>query len=294
MANTGPSSVLQYLFILGVIFSSVFSASGTIIYADSLLMDGPMSRPHQIFTDSELRYYDLPTYGSETYWIVNAANLEEELLEDNEFWGLLYNDFYRYYDKADINVSTELKKKIFEKSELYTEFKDDMNFTRNILIADTIHMPLRDFFNYAREYDINRGGFLVQEELYGELPPFKQKEHSASNSRSRTLTVDIIGRPRSVGSRYPKYFVIPDNLKSKIDISNDRKFKFFIPIKKEEIAVQIEDMNGPYDNSFELLIQFHYVDKSEPYIELVDILLLDNKNNRILWTLAKGDMSDIN
>lgn len=274
----------------------IFSANTTnaeILLADSLLSDGPLSRPHQVFSDAELRYYELPTYDAKTYWIVNSANLEEEILEDYGFWGLLYNDFYRYYHNAEINVSTELKKKVFENSDLYSEMKDEMDFTRNILLSDTIHMPLRHFVNYAREYDIKRGGFLVREELDEELPPFYQNPTPTTKSRYKTLSVEIISNPRSAGSYYPKYFVIPKSLKNKFESYNERRFSFFMPIANEKIAVQIEDMNRPYDTSFELLLQFHYVQNPEPRIELVDIILLSNKDNRILWTLSKGDLSVI-
>ena len=285
------ATIFYKISFLALLIFSANTSYAEILFADSLLSDGPLSRPHQIFSDAELRYYELPTYDAKTYWIVNSANLEEEILEDYGFWGLLYNDFYRYYHNAEINVSTELKKKVFEKSDLYTELKEEMDFTRNILLSDTIHMPLRNFVNYAREYDVNRGGFLVREELDEELPPFYQSPTNTTNSRYKTLSVDIISNPISAGSEYPKYFVIPKALKNKIESSNGRKFSFFMPIANEAIAVQIEDMNRPYDTSFDLLLQFHYVQNPEPIIELVDIILLSNKDNRILWALSKGDLS---
>ncbi len=241
--------------IILVLFSAI-SAYADVLCADSLLTTGETSRPHQIFTDSELTLYELPTYDDQTYWVVNSTNLDEVILNNCEFWGLLYNDFYRFYHNADINVSTDLKKKIFENSDQYVELKDEMNVIRSFLLSDTIHMPLRNFVNYAREYDVKRGGFLIREELDNELPPFFSKESPHSNSLSKTLTVEIISNH---GSYYPKYFVIPNSLKGKIDFVKGRKFSFFMPIANEDIAVQIEDMNRPYDNSFDLLMQFHYV-----------------------------------
>lgn len=267
---------------------SSFSLNAETLSADSLLTDGPLSRPHQIFTDEELYHYELPTYDDKTYWVVNSANLDEEILEDNGFWGLLYNDFYRYYHNAEINVSTELKKKVFEKSDLYSEMKDEMNFTREILLSDTIHMPLRHFVNYAREYDVNRGGFVVREELDSELPPFYMKVTPTSKN-NRNISVRMISEPSVAGSGYPKYFFIPKSLENKIESVDGRRFSFFLPIANEDIALQIEDMNRPYDKNFDLLLQFHYVQKPEPIVELVDIILLRNKDNSIIWTLTRGD-----
>lgn len=287
------TSITHRLFFVSVvILFSVIPVSADVLFADSLLTTGATSRPHQIFTDSELILYELPTYDAKTYWVVNSTNLDEEILDDYSFWGLLYNDFYRYYHNADINVSTDLKKKVFEKSDLYTELKDEMKSTRDILLSDTIHMPLHNFVNYAREYDIKRGGFFIREELDKELPPFISDKTSNVKYHGKTLSINIIHEPRAKESRYPKYFAIPNSLSGKIESTNDRHFSFFMPIANEEIAVQIEDMNRPYDNSFDLLIQFHYVQKPEPYVELVDIILLRNKDKHIIWTLSNGDLSN--
>ena len=293
MRNEAQSYLIHKFIVLAISIFSAFPLYAGIVYADSLFTSGPTSRPHQIFTDLELLEYDLPTYDAKTYWIVNSSNLDEEILDDESCWGLLYNDFYRYYHNADINVSTELKKKVFEKSALYNEFRNDMDFTRDILISDTIHMPLHNFVGYAREYDVKRGGFLIREELDAQLPPFFTNKPSKARSKNKDLFVEVIDNPILNGTDYPQYLKIPSSLKGKIESFNGRNFSFFIPIANEEIAVQIEDMNHPFENSFDLLMQFHYVQANTPYIELVDVILLSNKDKRIIWTLDKGDLSNM-
>ncbi len=293
MRDETQSYLIHIFIVLAISIFSAFPLYADIVYADSLFTSGPTSRPHQIFTDSELLEYDLPTYDAKTYWIVNASNLDDEILDDESFWGLLYNDFYRYYHNADINVSTELKKKFFEKSDIYKEFRNDMDLTRDILISDTIHMPLHNFVGYAREYDVKRGGFLIKEELDAQLPPFFTNKPSKARSKNNDLFVEVIDTPNLNGTDYPQYFKIPSSLKGKIESFNGRNFSFFMPIANEEIAIQIEDMNRPYENSFDLLLQFHYIQDKTPYIELVDVILLSNKDKRIIWTLDKGDLSNM-
>lgn len=286
------------IFVISIIFASPMYAND--LFADSLFTSGVTSRPHQIFSNSELLYYHIPSYDGTRYWIVNSANLDELILDDENFWGLLYNDFYRYYHDADINVSTDLKKKNFEKSDLFEEFRNDMNFERNLLISDTIHMPLHRFANYKHEYDVNKGGFHINEELDYNLPPFLTNRPNRQSKEKSKYEINFGNEPNktNIDRTYePKYFKIPSSLKGKIESFENRYFSFFMPIANEEIALQIEDMClredivQPSENSFELLIQFHYIQAKTPFIELVDVILLRIKDQRIIWTLSKGDLS---
>lgn len=292
MKTVSQTYLIRKFFLIAISIISAFPVYADHLFADSLFTSGPTSRPHQIFTDKELLEYDLPTYDAKTYWIVNSSNLDEEILDDESFWGLLYNDFYRYYHNADINVSTDLKKKVFEKSDLYKELKNEMDFTRDILISDTIHMPLLKFRYYNHVYDVKKGGFLIRGSLDSKLPPFSPTRPSKAKSKYEVFFDEDPNSPNNDRTDYPKYFKIPSSLKGKIEQFNGRRFSFFMPIANEEIAIQIEDFNQSCENSFDLLMQFHYVQDQTPYIELVDIILLSNKDKRIIWTLNQGDLSN--
>ena len=74
---------------------------------------------------------------------------------------LFNNDFYEFYHNAEIDFSSPLKRKKFEQSQDYAEWKDEMQMQRDFVIGDTLHMPLEGIYREPIQYDVNRGGFII-------------------------------------------------------------------------------------------------------------------------------------
>lgn len=192
----------------------------------------------------------------------------------NEFISLFKDDVYGMIHDKDIDLSTPLKKKLFERTERYAKYDSLFHIIQKHTLNHAIHYWDKVETNYKlsyRQYDLDRGGFLFHFN-----PPFSTY----------------------VPSKFSHSFI--------------RKDTFIAKVNNLDVASLIEDSYGK-NNDFIIcyLIQHH---SSEPpkgytlsmstenshysstspsfYFELLDIQLIHQDSKRIIWSLTLGDLSN--
>lgn len=259
-----------------IILLSCLSASSQ-VYIDSLLSNGLDERPHKVYSEKERKMLGFDRTGEP--WVISIGGYGDFLEDEESMEALLLNDFYKFYHNTSLDFSTPLKRKRFELTEEYKEWKEEMNMIRDYVISDTLHMPIRDIYNYSHEYDVDNGCFLfsAQGPSIGSIP-----------------------------------LCVPHYLKKHFKTTDTYCFSFYVPIHNWNVAAEIEDQNlQPY--SYDFLIRFKYRDKEpkdssyrkeskkqqyilspinkSPYLEVVDVILYKVSTGQIVWSMLLGDFS---
>lgn len=270
------------------------------IYLDSLLSDGLSEKPHQLYSYKERRFFNLPY--NDASWVIDNGG-ESDVIDNYAFWGLLYNDFYIYYHNAKIDLSSPLKKKMFEQSEDYNSFLDDMQTSRNRILCDTIHFPLDGVLGYVHEYDVTKGGFSLSSDLPNEFPDFPPQ----SKSIRRLNTQVSLSHESDNGCKYavlssssnnniPRDLTISQSIRKQFSRVSGRKIQFFVPISNLDVAVDIENSvsgeNVPKDDNYQFLCRVKYCNEPHSIMEIVDIILFKTSNRQVVWSMTLGDLSD--
>lgn len=264
--------ILSYIFLL-----SCLNASGQ-VFIDSLLSNGLDERPHKEYSEKERKVLELDRNGDP--WVISIGGAGDFLEDEESMEALLLNDFYKFYHNTSLDFSTPLKRKRFEQTEEYKEWKEEMNTIRDYVLSDTLHMPIRDIYNYSHEYDVDNGCFLFSAQglFIGGIP-----------------------------------LCIPNSLKKHFKTADTYCFSFYAPIQNWDVAAEIEDQKLP-PYSYDFLIRFKYRDKEpknniypktskkqqyvlfpinkSPYLEVVDVILYKVSTGQVVWSMLLGDLSD--
>lgn len=288
----------RFLLLLTLIFS--VSPAFCQISLDSLLSDGLSEKPHQLYSYKERRCLDLPY--NDNSWVIDNGG-EADIVDNYAFWGLLYNDFYIYYHDANIDLSTPLKKKMFEQSEDYNSFLSDMQTLRNRIVCDTIHFSLDGVLGHVHEYDVSKGGFFLSAELPNEMPDFPplsknirrlNTQVSISSETSNGCEYAIISS--SSNNYIPRDLSINDLIKKNFQRVSGRKIYFFVPISNLNVAVDIENSgygdNVPKDDNYQFICRVKYCNEPHPTMEIVDRIMFETNNRQVVWSMSLGDISE--
>lgn len=197
-------------------------------------------------------------------------------LTPDEFISVFKDDVFGIIHENDVDLSTPLKKKLFEESRLYAKYDSAFQIVKGLVYNHTIHFwdkstlhPRKSAFT---NYDLEKGGFR-----FAYNPPFST--------------------------------VIPDEFVASFIRDNKT---FFVPIKNLKVASMIEDSYGKNDD-FVLcyLIRHHsgepplgytlnmstgsssyYTSDPSFYFELTDIRLTHSNTQQLVWSLKDGDLSE--
>lgn len=266
-------------FLLSFLFT--FSIASGQVFLDSLLSNGfDDERPHQLYSAKERRYLELDEYDHS--WVIPIGGAGDFIIDGESMLALFNNDFYEFYHNAEIDFSSPLKRKKFEQSQDYAEWKDEMQMQRDFVIGDTLHMPLEGIYREPIQYDVNRGGFIIS--------PYHPSV--AGNSK----------------------FLIPTKLTKFFD--NPRlSFDFFCNISNEDIALELENTDRYEPYKYDFLVRFRYLENppankpgnagkgngrqvmftdssKTPHFEIVDIILYKTSNEQVVWSMLLGDLSN--
>lgn len=270
-------SSIRILFSIVLVIMSTSFAFGQ-KYLKDILFNGDEEKPHMVYSAAERTQFRLRP--NSYYWSVNNNKIENE-----KFWGLLENDFYSFYDIKDVDLSSPLKRKIYEKTDEYKVKGEEMTRLRNLVLNETIHVPFTGL-KYEHQYDVNKGGFVLECELPSYFPHLTEDNYGNSD------------RPKSIDSTKPApdFITISNMVKKYVEqVYYDNSFNFFMPISNEEVALGIEETrnggNYPQDDDYQFLLRLKYCATPIPSLEIVDIILYRPIDNQIVWSATTGDLS---
>lgn len=251
------------------------------VFLDSLLSNGLDERTHQLYSNKERRSLDLDRYDNS--WVITIGGAGDFVVDGQSMLALFNNDFYEFYHNATLDFSSPLKKKKFEQSEEFAEWKDEMQMQRDFVIDDTLHMPLEEVYREPLTYDIDKGRFIIS--------PY---------------------HPSIYGNGT---FIIPTSL-SKFFVNPRLSYDFYCNIANEDIALSMENTDRYDNHKYDFLIRFRYLEKpptpsatsrtnsnrnrqqiissdssNKVFFEIVDIILYKTSNKQVVWSMLLGDLS---
>lgn len=267
---------LQRILLLIVLSINTMSTLFGQVYLKDILFNGQEEKPHM-----KCYYVERFKRFTESDWLIGDENVDMK-----DFNNLLKNDFYAFYkNKIDgVDLSSDLRKKIFERTDEYKTLRDRMTNLRNMVLDDTIHVQL-DGFKYSTMYDVNRGGFHPQLDFPENFPIIK----AGYNRYPPYIQHYDPTRPA------PFWTIISDEVLRNVEDKWENNIKFFMPIANEEVALCIEESctNEHYsrNDDYQFLLRLKYVTTPDPALKIVDIILYRTSDRQIIWSVTTGDLS---
>lgn len=194
----------------------------------------------------------------------------------NDFISFFKNDVYGIIHDKDIDLSTPLKKKIFEQTPKYTEYDSLFHHIQNYIFNHPIHywdkVNNNSNLSVYKQYDLNNGGFY-----FSFNPPFSTY----------------------IPSKFSHSFIKGNTT-------------FLAKVGNLDVASLIEDSYGK-NNNFIICYLIHHHTSEPPkgytlkmstdnsvyfstspsfYFELLDIQLIHPDSKQVIWSLTLGDLSN--
>lgn len=223
--------------------------------------------------ENENRYHD--------YWYIPSGDSCVRV-DEYSYPYLIDNDFYGYIsDKVDTqNLESPLSRKKFEASDDYANLYSEYKRLRQIVLNDTIYQR---YYNCWQEttpqYDINNGRFVFW------FQDLEFPESVDSYNHNNGIVV-----PKKYLPHFRYELRMWKGKKSKVYYN-----EVLVPIKNEDIALEIERSNDYFDHdkaTYRMQIFYRYINGGQKK-ELVDIVLYQIETNYIVWSLTGGDNSDL-
>lgn len=251
------------------------------VFLMDILSDDLGEYPHQVYSDDEREYYELDK--DDKFWIISIGG-DDYVMDSQSVMGALCDNVYELFHDASIDLSTPLKRKLFEKTDTYNDWMDEFKKISCFLKENTLHAPLEGVFRYQHKYDIDKGRFEISCG-YPEFP--------------------------SIDNKYANFYV-PKDLKSFFR-SVGHNMSFYVYIKNELVALEMENTESYGKHPYEFLIRFfyngtshdeekilrHIRGESERVVkttygvcfDIYDIILYKTSNHQVVWSMRQGDLS---
>ncbi|MBD5372954.1 MAG: hypothetical protein HDR75_06405 [Bacteroides sp.] len=279
MAVNSDSTMKIISIVICVLITSFCNAQ---IYLNDVLSDILSEFPHQVYSDEEREEYKLDKEDRD--WIMDIAG-DSYVLDSRSVMGVFCDNVYELYHDASIDLSSPLKRKLFEKTDTYIDWMDELKKISYVIKGDTLHAPLDGVFRYQHKYDIEKGRFVIS----CSFPQFP-----------------------SIGTTHA-FFYVPKDLKPFFHSSGFSK-QIYVNIENETVALEIENTENYGKHPYEFLVRFFY---NGPYhddesinehdngngkrlvtrstgvsLEIYDIILYKTSNHQIVWSMRLGDLSN--
>ena len=185
----------------------------------------------------------------------------------DEFISFFKNDVSGIIHNKDIDLSTPLKKKIFERTAKYAEYDSLFHQIQGYIFNHTIHywdkVNNNSNLSVYKQYDLNNGGFR-----FSFNPPFSTY----------------------VPAKFSHSFIKGNTT-------------FFAKVENLDIATLIEDSYGNNNNFIICYLKGYTLKMSTDnsvyfttspsfYFELLDIQLIHMESKQVIWSIALGDLSN--
>ncbi|MDE6329282.1 MAG: hypothetical protein K2L83_01065 [Muribaculaceae bacterium] len=260
---------------------------------EEMTVDG-IEKPHRVYNkrvvDSLLLNRRIPEeHGS--YWAVTTPDTIAYCVEGC-ISGLLSNDFDKFYKHhpllkiAPLRRHTQYKEQTEQMQEMMTE-------CRQRLVDDGAYFAsATNGWYISHNYDMTLGGFL--------LSTYNNPLHFIWDEEEFAATLDGLRNSEESNMDFD-YFrtnirVLP---KMHHHFRNDNHL-LFVPISNLDVAMLIEEFNGPdgahnhLRPTFDIFYKTRVAYPDEPkisYLELDDIFLVHTPTGQILWSAKDGDQS---
>lgn len=208
-------------------------------------------------------------------WYVPMDSDYYVTLLPNEFISLFKDDVYGIIHDKEIDISTPLKKTLFERTEKYAEYDSLFHLLQKNTLNHTIHYWDKEKKcnkSVWKQYDLDSGGFRFSfNPPFSTFVPSKFSQSFLNGNKSFIAKVESLDVASLIEDSYYN--------------NNDFIICYLIQHHTAE-PPQGYTLNMSTDNSA------YFSTSPSFYFELLDIQLIHQDSKQIIWSLTSGDLSN--